>query len=72
MRGNQHDRQQLSVLHERVSLDREELVARFVALLDDAVGDTREARWAFVHLVEELWGEIAALEMRRRFGISRD
>jgi uncharacterized nucleotidyltransferase DUF6036 len=63
LRGNDHDRQQLRELHRLIGLDLPVLVARFNELLDDYVGDPREPRWSLYHLVGELWGEIAALDV---------
>jgi hypothetical protein len=66
LRGNDHDRQQLAELHHLAPLDRATLVGRFNALLAHYVGDPVEPRWSLFHLVTELWGEIAALDLRPR------
>lgn len=63
IRGNEHDRQQLSQLHQLAPLDLDTLVARFRSLLADLVGDMTEPWWALRHLVEEIWGELAAAEL---------
>jgi hypothetical protein len=66
LRGNEHDRQQLRELHDAVSLDLATLAARFDALLAGYVGDPSEPRWSFFHFVEEVWGELAALDFDPR------
>lgn len=66
LRGNEHDRQQLRALHEMAPLDRATLVERFHALLAVFVGNPTEPRWALFHFVEEVWGEIAALDLDPR------
>jgi hypothetical protein len=62
LRGNEHDRQQLAQLHGLVGLDLPTLVSRFVDLLLDYVGDPTEPRLALRYFVEEVWGELAAIE----------
>lgn len=70
LRGNEHDRSQLRDLHALEPLSLELLLERYVNLLANHVGDTREARWAIVHFVEEVWGELAGVEARRAVGIT--
>jgi hypothetical protein len=65
LRGNDHDRQQLAELHERETLDQELLIRRFTELLAEFVGDPTEPRWALVHFVEEVWGEVDAVPLRK-------
>lgn len=64
LRGNDHDRQQLRMLHERTRLDLDTLSSRFEDLLAVHIGDPREPRWSLYHFVEEVWGELAALGLR--------
>jgi hypothetical protein len=71
LRGNAHDRQQLAQLPALRPLDLDVLVSRFGDLLRDAVGEPAEARWALRHLVEELWGEIAAIDAFERVSAAR-
>jgi len=63
LRGNQHDRQQLTQLHELVSLDRAVLVSRFRELMTGFVGDPTEPWWSLRHFVQETWGELLAAEI---------
>lgn len=69
LRGNAHDREQLADLHDLTPLDRPTLVARFTELIEIQVGDAQEPKWALVHLVEELWGELDGLAVRRLLGL---
>lgn len=65
LRGNLHDRQQLSELHDLVGLDLRTLNARFDELIQHVVGDNAqtEARWARYHFVHEVWGEVDAQDV---------
>ncbi len=62
LRGNEHDRQQLAQLHALAPLDLDTLVARYRDLIADYVGDPTEPMLSLRHLVQELWGEIAAVD----------
>lgn len=53
--------------HHPLSL--ELLIARYVQLLEDYVGDPTEPRWSFVHFVDEVWDELAGVEARRALGL---
>lgn len=64
LRGNDHDRQQLAELNHRVRLDRSTLIDRFNLLFENYVGDPLDPRWALYHLVTEIWGEVAAVDLR--------
>lgn len=64
LRGNEHDRQQLVELHHLVRLDRSTLIERFNLLLANYVGDPLEPRWSLYHLVTEIWGEVASIDLR--------
>lgn len=64
LRGNDHDRQQLAELNHLVRLDRSTLIERFNLLLENYVGDPLEPRWSLYHLVTEIWGEVAAVDLR--------
>jgi hypothetical protein len=49
-------------------------LSRLRVLVADAIdlatrGDLAEPRWALVHLVEEVWGDLASAPLRRRFGM---
>lgn len=63
LRGNEHDREQLAEVHHLVRLDRSTLIERFNLLLESYVGDPLEPRWSLYHLVTEIWGEIAAVDL---------
>jgi hypothetical protein len=64
LRGNEHDRQQLAELYHLVRLDRSTLIKRFNLLLENYVGDPLEPRWSLYQLVTEIWGEVAAVDLR--------
>lgn len=63
VRGNEHDRQQLAQLHALTPFDLDTLVTRFRDLMATYVGDPTEPWWSLRHLVEELWGDIAAADV---------
>jgi hypothetical protein len=62
VRGNEHDRQQLRQLHDLVRLDLATLIERFDDVLEQYVGDPTEPRLSLRYFVEEVWGEMAAID----------
>jgi hypothetical protein len=66
LRGNIHDRQQLNELHKVKALDLGTLNARFDDLIGAVIGENAqiEARWARYHFVYEVWGELAAEDVK--------
>lgn len=66
IRGSEQDLQQLAELHRLQVLDFETLVNRFITEMDHVIGDPKLLLLSFVVLIEELYGELQGIEVRRR------
>lgn len=65
LRGNAHDRDHLIALHAIEPFEQHRLVATYREFLNTFVGDPTEPQWSLVHLVDEIWGELDAVALRR-------